>query len=99
MPVSSSNNLVVRNGLIVLGGLAFPYVAKTATYTIADSDHLIDCTSNTFTVTLPTAVGIPGKLFIVKNSGAGVITVATTSSQTIDGGSTVSVGADESSRR
>jgi hypothetical protein len=95
MPVPSSNNLVVRNGLIVMGGLAFPYVAKTATYTIADSDHLIDCISGTFTVTLPTAVDIPGKLFIVKNSGPGVITVATTSSQTIDGSATVSLIADE----
>lgn len=61
------------------------YVAKTTTYTAAATDNFIDCTSGTFTVTLPTAVGITGKAFIIKNSGAGTITVATTSSQTIDG--------------
>ena len=61
------------------------YVAKTSNYTITTSDFLIDCTSGTFTVTLPTAVGIEGQCFVIKNSGTGIITVATTSSQTIDG--------------
>lgn len=40
------------------------------------------------TQTLPTAVGITGQQFIVKNINTGTVTVATTSSQTIDGGST-----------
>jgi hypothetical protein len=61
------------------------YSAKTANYTITTNDHTIDCTANTFTVTLPTAVGITGRIFNIKNSGTGVITVDTTSSQTIDG--------------
>lgn len=62
------------------------YAAKTGTYTIvAATDYCINCTSGTFTVTLPTAVGIAGQEFVIKNSGTGVITVATTSSQTIDG--------------
>lgn len=67
------------------------YVAKTALYTITSSDSVVDCTSGTFTVTLPTAVGITGRQYIVKNSGAGVITLATTSAQTIDGGATASL--------
>jgi hypothetical protein len=62
-----------------------PIVAKTATYVITTSDSIINCTANTFTVTLPTAVGIDGRRFVIKNSGTGTITVATTSSQTIDG--------------
>jgi hypothetical protein len=65
--------------------LSLPYVAKTATYAILSSDYTIDCTANTFTVTLPTAVGIAGRVFNIKNSGAGIITLDTTSSQTIDG--------------
>ncbi len=65
-----------------------PYVAKTANYNVAANDCIIDCTSGTFTVTLPTAVGITGDQFIIKNSGTGVITVATTSSQTIDANTT-----------
>jgi hypothetical protein len=71
--------------LHVGGSFALPYAAKTTTYPITSSDYAIDCTSGTFTVTLPTAVGITGRLYIIKNSGAGTITVATTSSQTIDG--------------
>lgn len=67
------------------------YVAKTATYTAAQSDNTIDATSGTFTITLPTAVGIKGKIYTIKNSGAGVITVGTTSSQTIDGSTTYSL--------
>jgi hypothetical protein len=77
------------NGIKSNGGLELNYVAKTSTYTIVNSDYTIDCTSGTFTVTLPTAVGITGKMFIVKNSGAGIITIATTSSQTIDGALTI----------
>jgi len=71
--------------------LTGPYVAKTTTYTILATDSVIDCTAGTFTITLPTAVGCMGRSYIIKNSGAGVITVATTSSQTIDGGTTASL--------
>lgn len=72
-------------------GVRIPYAAKTSTYTVANTDGVIDCTSGTFTVTLPTAVGITGQQFVIKNSGTGVITVATTSSQTIDGASTLTL--------
>lgn len=60
------------------------YRAITANRTLDSSDHLVNCTSGTFTVTLPTAIGIQGREYIIKNSGAGTITLATTSSQTID---------------
>jgi len=80
-----ANEFVTRKGLISLGGVTFPYVAVTGTYNIGTSDYFVDCTSNTFTVTLPNAVGVAGKIYIIKNSGAGTITLGTTSSQTIDG--------------
>ena len=80
-----ANEFVTRRGLISLGGITFPYTSTTGTYTIGGDDYMIDCISGTFTVTLPTAVGIAGKIYVVKNSGAGIITVDTTSSQTIDG--------------
>lgn len=67
----------VSNGSIVL-----PYVAATGTYAIPTSAYLIDCTSGTFTATLPTAIGCTGKIYKITNSGAGTITLATTSSQT-----------------
>ena len=75
------------------GNLFCPYVAVTATYAILPADCVVDCTSGTFTATLPTAVGVTGKEFMVKNSGAGTITVATTGGQTIDGAATTTSGA------
>lgn len=63
-------------------------VSKTANYTAAAGDDLILCSTNSFTVTLPTAVGVTGKIYRVKKTDADVtkiITIATTSSQTIDG--------------
>jgi len=64
-------------------------VTKTANYTLLNSDSVVlgDATSGTFTLTLPTAVGIAGKKFILKkiDSSTNAVSIATTSSQTIDG--------------
>lgn len=62
-----------------------PFTSKTGTYIIDNTDCVVDCTTNTFTVTLPTASGLQGQFFVVKNSGAGVITVAAFGSETIEG--------------
>lgn len=78
--------------LNVTGSVGLSYVAKTSAYTATAADHTIDCTTGTFTVTLPTAVSVTGRMYVVKNSGAGAITVGTTSSQTIDGSTTYSLG-------
>lgn len=90
-PTAGSNATITNpfaagfNGSIkIIGGLTLNYVAKTGTYTITDIDYTVDCTSGTFTVTLPSAVGRQGKIFVIKNSGNGIITLNTTSSQTID---------------
>ena len=80
-----STSTVPNSTLQVGGSVGMNYIAKTANYTVTGTDYLIDCTSNTFTVILPTAVGITGRVYIIKNNGTGVITLATTSSQTIDG--------------
>lgn len=66
----------------VKGSFSTAYVAKTATYPITAADYTIECTSGTFTTTLPTAVGCSGRFYFITNSGAGTITLATTSSQT-----------------
>ena len=39
-------------------------------------------------MTLPTSVGGSGRIYKIKNSGTGSVTIATTSSQTIDGTTT-----------
>ncbi len=69
------------------------YVAKTSTYTASASDCVINCTSGTFTVNLPTAVGIAGRQYIIKNSGAGTITADPNGSETLDGAATASITA------
>jgi len=62
--------------------------AKTATYTAAD-DYTILCSTNTFTINLPTAVGITGRVYVIKNITSGTtITVDGSGSETIDGGVT-----------
>jgi len=67
------------------GSFALAYVAKTATYTFSASDYTVNCTANTFTVNLPTAVGITGRIYVLKNSGTGVITLDADGTETIDG--------------
>lgn len=63
------------------------FTNRTATYTVDNTDCVVNCTANTFTVTLPTAVGCEGQYFIIKNSGTGVITVDGNGAETIDGAS------------
>ena len=77
------------------GGRKFGHVTKTSTYTILDSDYFIGVsTASTpeFTITLPdaTSSGVgKGKTYMIKDEGRNAsavnITIATTSSQTIDG--------------
>lgn len=76
---------VSNTGEVTLGGgINYPYVAKTSNYTLTSSDYTVNAASGTFAFTLPTAVGNT-RIYNMKNSGAGTITINTTSSQTIDG--------------
>lgn len=80
--------------------LKFPVTSKTTTYAIANTDYAILCSGSAFTVTLPTAVGISGKPFIIKKTDfslTNIITIATTSSQTIDGVTTTTLNTQNES--
>jgi hypothetical protein len=70
-------------------GFTSSFAQKSATYTITATDHIIEATANSFTITLPTAVGIGGQQFVIKNSGAGVVTVDGDGTETMDGNLTV----------
>lgn len=59
----------------------------TAMGDAADTDYVY-LVSGTTTMTLPTAVG-NDNLYTVKNVGSGVVTIATTGGQTVDGDSTL----------
>jgi hypothetical protein len=91
-----ANEFVARKGIISLGGITFPSTGINTTYTVGVNDYLIDVTGNTITVTLPTAVGVNGKNYVIKNRGTGVVTVSTTSSQTIDGANSKSLNNNDS---
>jgi len=60
---------------------------KTSAYTLVNTDVVI-LGNGTFTLTLPTAVGISGKQYRIKNIGTGTITVDGDGSETIDGATT-----------
>jgi hypothetical protein len=83
--INSTSDVALLN---INGSLAHKIVPITATYSIGANDYIVTATSGTFTTTLPTAVGITGRTYIVKNYGTGTVTLGTTSSQTIDGATT-----------
>jgi hypothetical protein len=68
----------------IYNGVEFAYRAITALTTLDGLDYQIECTANSFTVTLPTAVGIEGRTYSIKNSGTGTITVDGNGTETID---------------
>jgi hypothetical protein len=82
-------------GLTLTGGLRTPLSTKTANYTLTASDSIVlaDATSGALTMTLPTAVGASGRTYTIKkvDSSSNAVTVATTSSQTIEAASTYSL--------
>lgn len=90
---ASDNNIdkLQVNGSISGTGMKQNYVTKTGTYTATTDDYVIDCTSGTFTVNLPALVGRTGMVLIIKNSGAGTITVDPNGAAVIDGAATYSL--------
>lgn len=81
----------------VNGSEASAYAAKTTNYTLTATDQTIlaSAGSGSVTMTLPTSVGIGGRRYTVKrtDASANTLTVATTSSQTIDGSTSVTIPA------
>jgi hypothetical protein len=69
------------------GGPTLRNVSGTTTFVTAN--ETINCTGNTFTVNLPTAVGIQGTTYTLVNSGVGVITLKGALGQTMNGSLTI----------
>ncbi len=76
--------LTQTSGITSTGGITFKQVTIDTAYTATTSDYMIDASGGTFTVSLPSAVGIQGRLLVVKNNGGGAITVDPYNSETID---------------
>jgi hypothetical protein len=70
-------------------------VAKSGAYTLTAEDGLVlaDASGGTFTLTLPTAVGITGRMYRVKKTDAtaNAVTIDANAAETIDGGATATL--------
>lgn len=76
--------LTQTSGITSTGGITFKQITINSAYTATTSDYMIDVTGGTFNVTLPSAVGIQGRLLVVKNNGGGAVTVQPVLGQNID---------------
>ena len=75
-----------RSWTISASATSVNVVSTNTTAGSAASTDYVYLVSGTTTITLPTAVGNTNR-YTIKNSGTGVVSIATTSSQTIDGSS------------
>lgn len=88
--IDVNGNLVDSGGACGSGSGITRSVSNISTTTTAGAAASTDYVYNgtvTLQITLPTAVGNTNR-YTVKNSGSGIVTIATTSAQTIDGAST-----------
>ncbi len=72
----------------IIGSFTLQTIAVSSNCELNYSHHTI-LASNTIDIILPTAVGVLGREYNIINVGTGVITIKTTSSQTINGESTL----------
>ncbi|MGZ3842997.1 MAG: beta strand repeat-containing protein [Bdellovibrio sp.] len=79
--------------LYAAGSFGVNLNAKTADYTLTDSDNVVlgNANSGVVSMTLPTAVGIMGRQYTIKKTdgSSNSVVVGTTGGQTIDGGPSV----------
>lgn len=75
-------------------GVKYAYAEKSGAYTMVATDYmvLVDTTAGNVTITLPTAVGIAGTVYVIKKKVAGnTLTIDGNGAETIDGSATVSL--------
>lgn len=68
----------------------------TTTYSVGATDDVLLCSGSAFTITLPAAIGVPGRVLYIKKTDASalnIITIARTGSDTIDGALTLALTA------
>lgn len=104
----SASEVLQTNGSGVLSfvpvSVTNSVVTKTADYTITTSDYLImgDTSGGVITFTLPTAVGIEGKVFVIKYIDLGFVNALTldgNASETIDGSTTTTLDTENETLR
>lgn len=97
MVTKDINGNITATGSISAAGIVLPITTKTTTYTVTLNDYSVigDATSGAFTITLPTAVGITGRIYMFKKSdaSANAVTIACNGSETINGSATLAISA------
>ena len=83
--IAVSQGLTFASGASIAGNPLLSYFATTAAFNPNANEMVVNVTANSNAVTLPTAVGITGRTYLLGNSGTGTPPVNTTSSQTIGG--------------
>ncbi|MES2287854.1 MAG: hypothetical protein V4547_19355 [Bacteroidota bacterium] len=79
---------VKTSGTLTANGYTTAFSSKNSAYTLTAVDDIVSVTGTT-TITLPTAVGIPGRKYTIKNMGpATTVTVSASGAETIDGSPT-----------
>lgn len=89
----ASNNIGIgtttpNSRLQVNGSFSMAVLTTAADLTLDGSHHVVLCnslTGNSVTITLPTAVGLTGRQYIIKNIGGGASFVVAFNLETIDG--------------
>jgi hypothetical protein len=93
-PVAPGMSPVDTTGLTFTGAVSNTVTAVSGAITLTHAHYYISASgASAYTITLPTAVGITGRSYIIKsnlNSGI-LLTVGTTSSQTIDGSTSITL--------
>lgn len=96
MAIDNSGNVGIatttpNSTLQVNGALSLPLVTpSTGNYSVNATDYTINVTIINSLITLPSAVGITGRIYFIKANGY-TTTILTTSSQTIDGAAPPSI--------
>lgn len=80
-----------HSSLHVAGSFAVALLETESGITLDDSHYTVVVTATGQTITLPTSASITGRIYTIKLVASGSCTVATTSSQTIDGSTTYSL--------
>jgi hypothetical protein len=83
------NNSTPGSGLHVNSSFATAITSKQQDYTLTDTDHtvLVNCSGGNVTITLPTAVGCAGRMYIIKrtDTSANSVNIDANGSEQIDG--------------
>jgi hypothetical protein len=81
----TSNAGLTTGPLTTVSSQTHKYLGINAATVLDATHYCVNATANTFDVTLPTAVSVAGRTYIIKNSGTGVVTLKANGAETIDG--------------